>query len=311
MTENGLTVPSRVRRSCLSVPGADERKLAKCVDVPVDELIFDLEDSVALNCKREARRLVSDAISSGGFRAKTISVRVNEPRSPFMYRDIIDLVSDASSSLDCLVIPKVEHPGQVWFVDILLTQLEADLEVKGRIGLEVLIESATGSVNLKEIASVRGRIEAIVFGPGDYAASQGSPQMGIGTIERGYSGHQWHSIMSNIVSHARMVDAQPIDGPYGNFKDFSGLRESATIARQLGMDGKWCIHPGQVDIVNDVFTPTQREFDRACELLGALERASEEGKGTLSVGGGMVDEASRKMAARVVALGEAAELGRR
>ncbi len=300
--------PARLRRSCLAVPGSNPKMMARAADSAADQIFLDLEDAVAPNEKKGARDLVVAALNANDYSGKVVTVRVNDATTRYQYDDIIALVRGAHTQLDCLMIPKVQDAGQLWFVENLLSQLELDLETETRMGLEVQIETGTGSINMTEIAAVTDRIETLIFGPGDYAANQGVPQLDLGMIEREYPGHQWHYILAQIVNNARAVGCDAIDGPYGDYSDADGYRESATRAKLLGIDGKWCIHPSQVEIANEVFTPTKEQFDYAERLLAAYQEAIDEGRGAASLDGKMIDEASRKMGEKLVARGRAAGL---
>ena len=293
--------PARLRRSCLAVPGSNPKMLARAAETEADQVFLDLEDAVAPDEKVRARGTVVEALNTVDYGSKVVTVRVNDATTRWQYRDIIDIVSGAGEQLDCLMIPKVQDAGQLWFVENLLTQLEEDLELTKRIGLEVQIETGTGSVNMTEIAAVTDRIETLIFGPGDYAANLGVPQRDLGMIEPDYPGHQWHYILSQIVNNARAVDCDAIDGPFGDYSDPQGYRESATRARLLGVDGKWCIHPSQVEMANEVFSPNDDELAHARRVVEAHAEAIEAGRGAAGLDGKMIDEASRKMADRVIA----------
>ncbi len=301
--------PTRLRRSCLAVPGSDPKMMAKAAAGEADQIFLDLEDAVAPNEKRSARAKVTEALTSNDYGGKVVVVRVNDATTRYCYDDVIELVRGAHDAIDCLMIPKVQDAGQLWFVEYLLNQLEADLSTSKRIGLEVQIETGTGSVNMSEIAQVTDRTETLIFGPGDYAANMGVPQLDLGMIEPHYPGHQWHYILAQIVNTARAIGADAIDGPYGDYGDLDGYRESATRAKLLGVDGKWCIHPSQVAVANEVFTPSREQFDFAERMLAAYAEAVAAGKGAASLDGKMIDEASRKMAEKLVARGKAAGLG--
>lgn len=275
--------------------------LAKAAETEADQVFLDLEDAVAPEEKVGARATVIEALNTVDYGDKVVSVRVNDATTRWQYQDIIDVMSGAGGQLDCLMIPKVQDAGQVWFVENLLNQLEQDVGLEKRIGLEVQIETGTGSVNLTEIARVTDRIETLIFGPGDYATNLGVPQLDLGMIEPDYPGHQWHYILAQIVNNARAVGCDAIDGPYGDYGDPEGYRESATRARLLGLDGKWCIHPSQVEIANEVFSPSEREYSHAQRVLTAYAEAVEAGSGAANLDGKMIDEASRKMAEKLVA----------
>ncbi len=301
--------PSRLRRSCLAVPGSDPRMMAKAASSEADQVFLDLEDAVAPSEKKSARAKVVEALNANDYSGKVVVVRVNDATTRYQYDDVIEVVRGAGAQLDCLMIPKVQNAGQLWFVENLLNQLEADLELERRIGLEVQIETGTGSVNMTEIVHVTDRIEALIFGPGDYAANQGVPQLDLGMIERDYPGHQWHYILAQIVNNARAVGCDAVDGPYGDYGDRDGYRESATRAKLLGIDGKWCIHPSQIAIANEVFTPSAEQYGYAERVLAAYAEATDAGRGAATLDGKMIDEASRKMAEKLATRGRAAGLG--
>ncbi len=308
--------PARLRRSCLAVPGSDEKMLSRSAESDADHVFLDLEDAVAPDEKESARAKVIEALHTNDYRGKVVAVRVNDVTTRWAYADIVEVVGHAHGRLDCLMIPKVQDAGQLWFVEHLLNQLEAELGGtsdggghRDRLGLEVQIETGTGSVNMTEIARVTDRIETLIFGPGDYAADMGIPQLDLGMLESDYPGYQWAFVVAQIVNNARAVGCQAIDGPYGDYGDPDGYREMATRAKLLGMDGKWCIHPSQVAIANEVFTPTPRQFEHARRLLDAYREAIEAGRGAAAFEGKMIDEASRKMAERLVARGRAAGMG--
>ncbi|MGH8908407.1 MAG: HpcH/HpaI aldolase/citrate lyase family protein [Egibacteraceae bacterium] len=300
--------PTRLRRSCLAVPGSSPKMLQRAAATQADQVFLDLEDAVAPSAKKDARATVVEALNTIDYSGKVVVVRVNDATTRWQYDDIIELVRGAGQRLDCLMIPKVQDAGQLWFVEHLLGQLEADLGLDRRIGLEVQIETGTGSVNMTEIARVTDRIETLIFGPGDYAANQGVPQLDLGKIEREYPGHQWHYILAQIVNNARAVGCDAIDGPYGDYGDLDGFRESCTRAALLGVDGKWCIHPSQIQVANEVFSPTKELFDYAERLLEAYAEAIQAGRGAATLDGKMIDEASRKMAEKLVTKGRAAGL---
>ncbi|HVE76110.1 MAG TPA: CoA ester lyase [Actinomycetota bacterium] len=299
----------RARRSCLSVPGSSPKMLAKAPTLPADEVFFDLEDSVAPLAKEEARGNVVQALKEGDWTGKTVVLRVNGVYTKWCYRDIIDVVEAAGSYLDCIMIPKAEHPSDVEFVDKLLTMIEGNSGSDTRMGLEVQIETATGLKNIYDIAKASDRMETLIFGPADMSASLGLPTVTAGLPMPGYPGDHWHWVLETILVAARDAGLQAIDGPYLLIKDLDGFREAATRAKALGYDGKWALHPGQVDVLNEVFTPTQEEFDKATAMLEAYEHATGvELKGAVMFGNEMIDEASRKMAEQFAARGSAAGL---
>jgi citrate lyase subunit beta/citryl-CoA lyase len=298
----------RPRRSTHAVPGSNERFIAKAAGLDADEIFLDLEDAVAQSEKARARQQVIGALGDLDFGTKTVVVRVNGTDTPHFYRDLIDVVEQAGERLHAIMLPKVRTPGDVEMTDKLLTQIELAMgQTVGRIGIEAQIEDATGLVACEAIASASARMETLIFGPGDYSAAVGIPITTIGGTPPGYPGDHLNYVYSRLVVAARAAGIQAIDGPYGNVKDADGLRERARLARALGMDGKWTIHPDQIAVVNEVFSPSREEFDRAAAMLAAYQEAADAGgRGAAMFDGEMIDEANRKMAERVVRAGEAA-----
>jgi citrate lyase subunit beta / citryl-CoA lyase len=300
---------ARPRRSCLSVPGSSPKMLAKGPTLPADEVFMDLEDSVAPLAKEEARGNVIQALKEGDWSGKTVVVRVNGVYTKWCHRDVAEIVENAGQFVDCIMIPKVEYASDVTFVDDLLRMIEDTIGLDRHIGLEVQIETATGITNIDDIAAASERTETLIFGPADMSASLGLPTVTAGLPMPGYPGDHWHFILSRILVAARNTGLQAIDGPYLLIKDLDGFREMAVRARALGYDGKWALHPGQIDVLNDVFTPSQEEFDKAAAVLEAYTHATEvEGRGAVMFGSEMIDEASRKMAEQLAARGRAAGL---
>ena len=281
--------------------------LAKASGLPADEVFFDLEDSVAPLAKEGARGNVIEALKEGDWSGKTVVLRVNGVYTKWCYRDVIEIVEAAGQFLDCIMIPKVEYVSDVVFVDKLLTMIEETNALDKRLGLEVQIETATGLKNIYDIAHASDRMETLIFGPADMSASLGLPTVTAGLPMPGYPGDHWHWVLETILVAARDAGLQAIDGPYLLIKDLDGFREAATRAKALGYDGKWALHPGQIDVLNEVFTPTQEEFDKAKAMLEAYEHATRvERTGAVMFGNEMIDEASRKMATQFAARGEAA-----
>jgi citrate lyase subunit beta / citryl-CoA lyase len=301
-----LRKPARLRRSCLAVPGSNPRMMERAAERGADQIFLDLEDAVAPEEKKRARAMVVEALNTHDYGDTVVAVRVNDATTPYMYGDIIELVQGAGGTFDCLMVPKVQDAGQLWFVEHLMNQLEADLGLDTRHGWEVQIETSTGAVNMTEIARVSDRIETLIFGPGDYAADMGVPQLDVGMLEPAYPGYQWAYIISQIVNTARSVGIDAIDGPYSDYRDADGFRTMAKHAKLLGMDGKWCIHPSQIELANEIFTPTKEQFEYAIGLLTAYGEAIGAGSGAATYDGKMIDEASRKMAEKLVARGHAA-----
>jgi citrate lyase beta subunit len=272
-----------------------------------DEIVFDLEDAVATASKASARSLVTTAIGSLDFGRKIVAVRVNAATSSFCYLDLIEVVSGSGGTLDSVVLPKVDDASHVHFVAHLLAGVEQEVGIPENVGIELLIESARGAARLDEIATASDRVEAILFGPGDYAASLGIVQLHIGATDPRLP-EQWAWVMSSIAAHAHAAGAVAVDGPYADIRDRKGFIESAQRASLLGFEGKWCIHPDQVPWANEAFSPTPEQLAEAEEILEAWRAATEQGKGAAAVDGRMIDEASRRMAESVTARARAAGL---
>ncbi|MGW4405688.1 HpcH/HpaI aldolase/citrate lyase family protein [Nonomuraea sp. NPDC004702] len=303
----------RSRRSVLSVPGSNPRFLEKAQTLPADEVFLDLEDSVAPLAKDEARKNVVTALREGDWTGRTRAVRVNDLTTMWTYRDVIEVVEGAGEFLDCLILPKVQDPTEVVWLDTLLTQIERSMGYEvGRIGIEAQIENARGLVNVDAIAGSSRRLEALVFGPADFMASINMRTLVVGEQPPGYEeGDAYHYILMRLLMAARMHDLQVIDGPYLQIKDVEGYRRIARRAAALGFDGKWVLHPLQVEVANEVFSPSQDDYDHAELILEAYEHyTTVERRGAVMLGDEMIDEASRKMALVVAAKGRAAGLAR-
>jgi citrate lyase subunit beta / citryl-CoA lyase len=281
--------------------------LAKAAGLPADQVFLDLEDAVApLEKNDSTRQHVVDALNDQTWQAATKVVRVNDASTHWCFRDIVYIVERAAASLDCIMLPKVESAGDVQFADRLLSQLEAELGLARRIGLEVQIESPLGLVNIETIAQASSRIETLIFGPGDFAASVGMPQLTVGATEPEYGSDQWHYVLWRILTTARAFGLQAIDGPYGQIRDADGFRTVARRSQLLGFDGKWALHPDQIALCNEIFSPTPAAYERAVRILDAYEQATGGDRlGAVMFEGEMIDEASRKMAQQVVARGRA------
>ena len=300
----------RSRRTCHAVPGSSERFIAKAVGLEADEIFLDLEDAVAPNEKDAARVRVIESLNTLDFGSKTVVVRVNGTDTPHYYKDLIAVVERAGAKLDAIMVPKVRTPGDVEMTDKLLTQIElaTGLEV-GRIGIEAQIEDATGLLACEAIATASARMETLIFGPGDYSAAVGIPITTIGAAPDGYPGDHLNYVYSRLVVAARAAGIQAIDGPYARVGDDEGLRARSALARALGLDGKWTIHPGQIEIVNEVFSPARSQWERAEAMLAAYDEAHRAGAGAAVFEGEMIDEANRKMAERIAFAGRAAGYG--
>ena len=302
----------RPRRTCMSVPASSERFLAKARDLPADEVMFDLEDSVAPGAKEGARELAVAALRAGGWDGRLVAVRVNGAATRWAYRDVIAVVEGAPGVVDALVLPKVTNPAQVGWLDLLLGQVEQAAGVPvGRTGIEAQIEDAAGLAAVEVIAAASPRLVSLVFGPADFMASVGMRSLTVGGQPEGYAFDAHHYALMRILVAARAAGLQAIDGPYARIHDTDGLREAATSAAALGYDGKWVLHPAQVGVVNEVFTPSVADYGRAVRILGAYDRAtSVDATGAVMLDDEMIDEASRKMALMIAAKGEAAGLPR-
>jgi citrate lyase subunit beta/citryl-CoA lyase len=301
----------RPRRSNLAVPGSSRKMIDKARTLPVDQVFLDLEDAVAQVAKADARATVVQALNEGGWGERVRVVRVNGWTTPWTYRDVVQVVEGAGANLDCLLLPKVASPEQVVALDLLLTQIEraVGLEV-GRIGIEVQIENARGLLAIEAIATASPRVETLVFGPADFMASINMKSLVVGEQPPGYDvGDAYHHILMSILLAARAYNKQAIDGPYLAIRDVEGFRRVAARSAALGFDGKWVLHPGQVDAANEVFSPRQEDYDRAEDILDAYAwHTSEAGgaTGAVMLGDEMIDEASRTMALVVAGKGRAA-----
>jgi citrate lyase beta subunit len=292
----------RLQRSELAVPGSNPGMFRKALDGEADYIFLDLEDAVAPGDKERARTNVIQALLELDWRGrgKTISVRINGIDTHYMYRDVVDVVEQAGHRLDTILIPKVGVPADVYMVDAMVSQIEEAKGIPYRLGIDVLIETALGMANVEAIAQSSRRLEAMHFGVADYAASCRARTVVIGGLNPDYPGDQWHAALSRMIVACRAYGLRPIDGPFGDFKDPEGYRLAARRAAALGVEGKWAIHPSQIALANEVFTPPTAEVDRARRILVALEDAAREGRGAAQLDGRMIDAASARMAQNVV-----------
>ena len=305
----------RSRRSCLAVPGSSTKMIEKAKGLPADQVFLDLEDACAPLVKPEARKNIVAALNEGGWGDKVRVVRVNDWTTHWTYRDVVEVVEGAGANLDCLMLPKVQTAEQVVALDLLMTQVEKTMGLEvGRIGIEAQIENALGLVNVDAIAAASPRVETIIFGPADFMASINMKSLVVGEQPSGYDvGDAYHYILMRILMAARAFDKLAIDGPYLQIRDVDGFRRVAGRSAALGFDGKWCLHPGQIDAANEVYSPRQEDYDHAELILDAYEWfTSAEGgaRGAAMLGDEMIDEASRKMALVISAKGRAAGMTR-
>lgn len=305
----------RSRRSNLAVPGSSPKMLDKARGLPADQVFMDIEDAVAPLAKPEARKNIVAALNEGGYDGKVRAVRVNDWTTQWTYADVVEVVEGAGPNLDCIMLPKVQTAEQVVALDLLLTQIEkANGFEMGRIGIEAQIENAMGLTNVDAIAAASPRVETIIFGPADFMASINMKSLVVGEQPPGYDvGDAYHYILMRILMAARAYDKQAIDGPYLQIKDIDGYRRVAGRSAALGFDGKWVLHPGQIDAANEIYSPRQEDYDKAELILDAYDYAtSAQGgaKGAVMLGDEMIDEASRKMALVVSAKGRAAGMQR-
>ena len=287
-------------RSLLAVPASNRKMVEKALASEADAVFLDLEDAVAPERKAGARDDVARAMRELDWGGRPTLFRVNALDTRWFYRDVVEVVEAAGDALDAVLVPKVNRPEDLHAVAILLAGIELEKDLRpGKIALEAQIETAEGLTNIDAVARSTGRLGALHFGPGDFAASAGMPQTSLGTADEwdeAYPGHRFGYAMQRIVVAARAAGLGAVDGPVADHRDEEGLRAACHLARALGFDGKWCIHPAQVPIVNEVFSPTEGELSWAKKVVEAYERANAAGSGAVSVDGQMVDAASIKMA---------------
>ncbi|MBU9766234.1 CoA ester lyase [Mycobacterium sp. TNTM28] len=304
----------RPRRTCLSVPGSSLKMIEKAKALPADEVFLDLEDAVAAEAKETARAQVAAALAGDGWGGQLRGVRVNDWTTPWTYADVIEVVSTAGAALDIIVLPKVTEVAHIQALDLLLSQLETTCGLEpGGIGIEAQIENAQGLTNVDAIAA-GPRVQALVLGPGDMAASLNMRTLEVGGQPEGYDlGDAHHHVLMRILIAARNRGINVIDGPYVKVRDVDGFRRVAGRSAALGYDGKWVLHPDQIAAGNEIFSPRQADYDHAELILDAYEwHTSHAGgaRGAVMLGDEMIDEASRKMALVVAGKGRAAGMRR-
>lgn len=297
----------RLQRSELAVPGSNPSMIDKAADSNVDVIFLDLEDAVAPPEKVQARKNIIQALNDIDWKAKgkTMCIRINGLDTHYMYRDVVDIVEQAGQHLDTILVPKVGVPADIYTVETMVSQIEEAMGYTHQIGLEALIETALGMANVEAIAAAPGRLEAMHFGVADYAASNRARTVVIGGLNPDYPGDQWHFALSRMTVACRAFGLRAIDGPFGDFNDPDGYILAAKRAAALGIEGKWAIHPSQIDMANDVFSPPETEVTRARNIIKALREAEAQGKGAASLDGKMIDAASERMANNVLTVADA------
>jgi len=300
---------TRLQRSELAVPGSSPKMFEKALNSNADYIFLDLEDAVSPNDKLTARENIIKALKEINWKekGKTISVRINSLDTHYMYRDVVNIIEQVGDRIDTILIPKVGTDSDVYMVDCLLTQIETSKKIKNKIGLECLIETALGMSNIKEIAKSSDRLEALHFGVADYAASLRARTIVIGGLNPDYPGDQWHHGLSQLVMTCRAYGLRAIDGPFGDFNDPDAYIASAKRAAAIGIEGKWAIHPSQIDLANKVFSPPETEVKKATRIIEELDKAAKEGKGAAQLDGRMIDAASARMAENIVNINQLIE----
>lgn len=291
--------PKRARRCQLSVPGSSEKMMAKAAALELDHVFLDLEDAVAPSAKPAARGMIVNALNEFEWTPRTVCVRINDVETQWCHDDIIEVVTGAGDKLDTIMLTKAKSAADVRFVHLLLDQLEQKLGLKKRIGIECLIEEVEGMMHVEEIAACSDRLECLVFGMGDYSASQGMQLSAVGSTG-GYPPDIWHYPRYKMTIACRANGIDPVDGPYANFRNPEGYTKEAERSLILGMVGKWAIHPSQVDIAQQVFAPDAADVSAARKQKAAYEAALAEGLGAINVDGVMVDAASIRIVQNLI-----------
>ena len=301
----------RLNRSELAVPGSNPKFLEKATESTADVIFLDLEDAVAPDDKEQARKNIIEALNDLDWSGKTLSVRINGLDTHYMYRDVVDILEQAPGKLDLIMIPKAGTAADIYAVDMLVTQIEAATKVEKRIGFELIIETALGMMNVDELAASSRRLESLHFGVADYAASTKARTTVIGGPNKDYHvltdpdgdgnrdvhwGDMWHYPVARMVVAARAHGLRPIDGPFGDFSDPDGFNDQGNRSATLGCEGKWAIHPSQVELANNLFSPSDEDVTKAQRIIEAMEQAQKEGKGAVALDGRLIDIASIKQA---------------
>jgi len=297
----------RLQRSELAVPGSNPTMIDKAADSDVDYIFLDLEDAVAPPEKVQARSNIIQALNDIDWKAKgkTMSIRINGLDTHYMYRDVVEIVEQAGQHLDTILVPKVGVPADLYTVETMVSQIEKAMGFTHQIGMEALIETALGMANVEAIAAAPGRLEAMHFGVADYAASNRARTVVIGGLNPDYPGDQWHFALSRMTVACRAYGLRAIDGPFGDFSDPDSFILAAKRGAALGIEGKWAIHPSQIELANQVFSPTESEVTRARRIIEELRKAEAAGKGAASLDGKLIDAASERMANNVLTVADA------
>ena len=297
----------RLQRSYLAVPGSNPTMIDRALKSAADYVFLDCEDAVAPPDKEQARKNIIQALNDLDWKAanKTVSVRINGLDTHYMYRDVVDIMEQAGSKLDTILIPKVGVPADVYTVECIVSQIEVAKGLANKVGTEALIETPLGMANVEAIAAAPSRLESMHFGVADYAAFNKARTVVIGGLNPDYPGDQWHFALSRMTVACRAYGLRPIDGPFGDFSDPDGYTAAARRAAALGIEGKWAIHPSQIELANAVFSPLPAEVDKAHRIIAALKEAEAQGKGAASLDGKMIDAASEKMARNILVVADA------
>ncbi len=297
----------RLQRSELAVPGSNPTMIDKAADSDVDYIFLDLEDAVAPPEKVQARSNIIQALNDIDWKAKgkTMSIRINGLDTHYMYRDVVEIVEQAGQHLDTILVPKVGVPADLYTVETMISQIEEAMGFTHQIGMEALIETALGMANVEAIAAAPGRLEAMHFGVADYAASNRARTVVIGGLNPDYPGDQWHFALSRMTVACRAYGLRAIDGPFGDFSNPDSFVLAAKRGAALGIEGKWAIHPSQIELANQVFSPTESEVTRARRIIEELRKAEATGKGAASLDGKLIDAASERMANNVLTVADA------
>ncbi|MCS3903754.1 citrate lyase subunit beta/citryl-CoA lyase [Methylohalomonas lacus] len=292
----------RLQRSELAVPGTNTGMFEKALKCDADYVFLDCEDAVAPDDKAQARKNIIEALNDLDWKGhnKTVSVRINGLDTHYMYRDVVDICEQAGNKLDTIMIPKVGTAADVYTVDCMVTQIEQAKKLDHKIGLEALIETTLGMANVESIAQSSKRFEALHFGVADYAASCRARTVVIGGLNPDYPGDQWHAGLHRMLVACRAFGLRAIDGPFGDFNDPDGYKDAARRAAAMGYEGKWAIHPSQIELANEIMSPPDKVVEDARATLEALEEAAKAGKGAASLNGRLIDAASARMAENVV-----------